>query len=85
MDATAEALGVTLEDIVPVRLDAGALYNIDALWTAIVARLPDARQGQLVRLLRLAAKGGGIAEVARQAVKGGWLLSGLVIDGIVGL
>ena len=66
------------------RLDAGALYNIDALWTAIVARLPEARQGQLVRLLRLAGKGGGIAEVARQAVKGGRLLSRLVIDGIAG-
>jgi predicted GTPase len=84
VDATAEALGVGVEDIVPVRLDTGALYNIDALWAAIVARLPDARQGQLVRLLRLAAKGGGIAEVARQAVKGGRLLSGLVIDGIAG-
>jgi uncharacterized protein len=84
VDATAEALGVGLEDIVPVRLDTGALYNIDALWTAIVARLPEARQGQLVRLLRLAAKGGGIAEVARQALKGGRLLSGLMIDGIAG-
>ena len=84
VDATAEALGVGLEDIVPVRLDAGSLYNIDALWAAIVARLPEARQGQLVRLLRLAAKGGGIAEVARQAVKGGRLLTGLVIDGIAG-
>jgi predicted GTPase len=84
VDATAEALGVALEDIVPVRLDAGALYNVDALWAAVVARLPEARQGQLIRLLRLAAKGGGIAEVARQAVKGGRLLSGLVIDGIAG-
>ena len=84
VDATAEALGVALEDIVPVRLDAGALYNIDALWAAIVGRLPDARQGQLIRLLRLAGKGGGISEVARQAVKGGRLLTGLVIDGIAG-
>ena len=66
-----------MEDIVPVRLDAGALYNVDALWAAVAARLPEARQSQLVRLLRLAAKGGGIAEVARQAVKGGGrLLSG---------
>ena len=80
VDATAEALGVTPQDIVPVRLDAGALYNVDALWAAVVARLPDARQGQLIRLLRLAAKGGGIVEVARQAVKGGRLLTGLVIS-----
>ena len=84
VDATAEALSVELEDIVPVRLDAGALYNVDALWAAVVARLPEARHGQLIRLLRLAAKGGGIAEVARQAVKGGRLLSGLVIDSIAG-
>jgi uncharacterized protein len=84
VDATAEALGVALEDIVPVRLDAGSLYNIDALWAAIVGRLPDARQGQLIRLLRLAAKGGGMSEVARQALKGGRLLTGLVIDGIAG-
>ena len=33
---------------------------------------------------RLAGKGGGISEVARQAVKGGRLLTGLVIDGIAG-
>ncbi|HYI72207.1 MAG TPA: GTPase [Skermanella sp.] len=84
VDATAEALGVALEDIVPVRLDAGSLYNIDALWAAIVGRLPDARQGQLIRLLQLAAKGGGVSEVARQALKGGRLLTGLVIDGIAG-
>ena len=75
---------MALEDIVPVRLDAGSLYNIDALWAAIVGRLPDARQGQLIRLLRLAAKGGGVSEVARQALKGGRLLTGLVIDGIAG-
>ena len=83
MDATAEALSVELEDIVPVRLDAGALYNVDVLWAAVVA-VSEARHGQLIRLLRLAAKGGGIAEVARQAVKGGRLLSGLVIDSIAG-
>jgi hypothetical protein len=70
--------------VVPVRLDAGALYNVDALWAAVAARLDEARQGQLIRLLRLAGKGGGISEVARQAVRGGRLLTGLVIDGIVG-
>ena len=59
VDATAGALGVALEDIVPVRLDAGALYNFDALWAAIVGRLPDADKAA-IRLLRLAAKGGGI-------------------------
>ena len=84
VEATAEALGVKPGDIVPVRLDAGSVYNVDALWAAVLARLPEARQGQLIRLLRLAAKGGGIAEVARQAVKGGRLLSGLVIDRIAG-
>ncbi|GEO36031.1 hypothetical protein GGE65_000319 [Skermanella aerolata] len=84
VDATAEALGVGPDDVVPVRLDAGALYNVDALWAAVAARLDEARQGQLIRLLRLAGKGGGISEVARQAVRGGRLLTGLVIDGIVG-
>lgn len=69
VDATAEALGVGPDDVVPVRLDAGALYNVDALWAAVAARLDEARQGQLIRLLRLAGKGGGISEVARQAVR----------------
>jgi predicted GTPase len=83
LDAVAEALGVAATDIVPARLDAGALYNVDAIWTAVLARVPDARQSQLIRLLRLAGSSGGVAGVARQIVTGGRLLSGLVIEGII--
>ena len=84
MESAAEALGVAATDVVPARLDAGALYNVDAVWTAVLARVPEARQSQLIRLLRLAGSAGGVAGVARQIVTGGRLLSGLVLEGIAG-
>ncbi len=75
MEALAQDLGVALGDVVPARLDHDHLYNIDAIWSAILAWQDEARRGQLLRILRLGGRGGGFAEVARQMVGAGRLIT----------
>ncbi len=54
--AVAEGLGVPKNDVVPVNLSPGrAPYNIEQLSMRVAARVPEARQAQLLRLMEDAA------------------------------
>lgn len=75
IDATAQDLGLVPADIVPARLDEDHLYNVDAIWSAILARQDAARRGQLLRILRLGNRGGGFGEVAGQLIGAGRLIA----------
>jgi len=55
MESVAQALAVDIGAIVPARLDQGNLYNVDAVWTAVLTAMPEARKVQLLRVLRLAS------------------------------
>lgn len=89
IDAIAQDLGIAAADIVPARLDEAHLYNVDAIWSAILARQDAARRGQLLRILRMGARSGGFSEVAAQMIGAGRLIaatlrrsgSGLESDG----
>jgi uncharacterized protein len=74
MEAIAQDLSVALADVVPARLDEAHLYNVDAVWSAILARQDEARRGQLLRILRLGDRRGGFAEVATQVIGAGRLI-----------
>lgn len=52
MEAVSKALQVAVADIVPVCLQAAAPYNLDALWTSIAVKLPDAQRACYLRCLR---------------------------------
>ncbi|HWK34501.1 MAG TPA: hypothetical protein VNR51_12590, partial [Hyphomicrobium sp.] len=75
----AEGLGVPKNDVVPVSLPPGrAPENIEQLSMRIAARVPDARQAQLLRLMedaaprwsakRLAGQAGNAARTAARSV-----------------
>ena len=51
IDAAGAELGFAASDIVPVRADGAAAYNIDALWARIVELMPDAQRARLLRML----------------------------------
>ncbi len=75
IEATAQDLGLVPADIVPARLDEGHLYNVDAIWSAILARQDATRRGQLLRILRLGNRSGGFGEVATQLIGAGRLIA----------
>lgn len=52
LQAVAEALQLPPEDIIPVSLLQPAPYNLDALWTSIAAKLPEALRARYLRCLR---------------------------------
>lgn len=59
IDATAEDLRISADDIVPVMTSMGASpYNIDVVWAELAERLPAATNARLNRLVAEAAKGG---------------------------
>jgi predicted GTPase len=51
MEAAGEELGFEAADIVPVRVDAAAPYNVDALWARIMDLVPEAQRARLLRML----------------------------------
>jgi uncharacterized protein len=64
VDATARALGLPVEAVVPVAMPPGReTYNIDALWAKIGAELDEAKLVQLDRL-RVGQQGLGLRELA---------------------
>lgn len=75
IEAVAQDLALAPADIVPARLDEGHLYNVDAIWSAILARQDAARRGQLLRILRLGNRRGGFGEVATQMIGAGRLIA----------
>ena len=79
MEALAQDLDVAPGDVVPARLDHDQLYNVDAIWSAILACQDEARRGQLLRILRLGGQGGGFAEVAKQMVGAGRLVTATLL------
>ena len=49
--AVAMELGFGEDDVVPVRIDPGESYAIDALWRRVLALLPNARAARLLRVI----------------------------------
>lgn len=58
LEAIAGDLSMPVDAVVPARLDAGHLYNVDMIWEAVAARLDDARRTRLLRCLKSAAAAG---------------------------
>lgn len=80
MTAAATDLAFPLDDVVPTCLEpAVGLYNVDLIWSRIVALAPDARQTQLVRLLRTGTKTGQWRRLWKQASNAGRVLAGQIV------
>lgn len=80
MTAAATDLGFPLDEVVPTCLDPDVgLYNVDLIWSRIVALAPDARQTQLVRLLRTGTKTGQWRRLWKQASNAGRVLASQVV------
>jgi uncharacterized protein len=79
IEAAASDLGFSTADVVPVCLDEelGA-YNVDAVWAAIAASLPDARRAQLVRTLGDHAARIDLNRIWNQTLNAGKVLTKLV-------
>jgi hypothetical protein len=76
VEAVAGDLGVNSGDIVPCALPAGhARYNVDAVWAAITARVPEAQRARLVRTLRDAERAWDWQRVWQQAQGAGRVLA----------
>jgi predicted GTPase len=69
----ATALQLPIDDVVPVSLVAGqAPVNIDQLSKRIAARLPEAKQAQLLRLMEDAAPRWSVKRLWKQAANAAW-------------
>ncbi|MGR8934523.1 MAG: GTPase family protein [Gammaproteobacteria bacterium] len=67
----AETLHMDLQECLPVCLKTAAVYNIDAVWTAIADKLPESQRAQYLRCLPAEAKREKWALVRRQLVNAG--------------
>jgi hypothetical protein len=79
LDATARALDLRTDAIVPVAMPPGQeSYNLDALWARIAVELNEAKLVQLDRL-RIGQKGFRLGELAVQLGRAGHtIISGVV-------
>jgi hypothetical protein len=69
----AEGLGVPKNDVVPVSLSPDrAPYNIEQLSGRIAARVPEARQAQLLRLMEDAAPRWSVRRLLGQTGNAAW-------------
>jgi predicted GTPase len=74
-EAAGEELGFARADVVPVRADtAVTAYNIDALWTRMVALVPEAERARRLRVLNEVRSASGWGSVWTQAVNAGRVL-----------
>lgn len=74
----ADDLDVAPEDVVPVCLAPGRIYNVDdALWASMIAHQPEAQRNRLVRCLAARRREENWALVRRQLASGGRWLVGL--------
>lgn len=79
VEAVAADLGVQQDDVIPCSLSVDVpVYNVDAIWAAIAARLPEAQRARLVRTLRDAAGAWDLSRIWSQAVSGGRVLVGAI-------
>lgn len=76
IEALAEDLGVPLDSVVPARLDAGHLYNVEVVWDAVAARLDEAKRTRLLRCLK-AATGASWRDRWRQLAGAGRMVADL--------
>jgi predicted GTPase len=51
LETVAEALHIPVSDCIPVSLQTGANYNIDAIWTALADKWPESKRAQYLRCL----------------------------------
>ena len=76
MEVAARELDLPLAQTVPVRADtAEAAYNIDALWAAITAAVPEAKRSRLQRCLAGETAAWSWSGVLAQAGKAGRIIS----------
>lgn len=76
MEVVARELAVPLAQIVPVRADTPeAAYNIDALWAAITAAVPQAKRSRLQRCLQGEASAWSWSGILSQAGNAGRIIS----------
>jgi predicted GTPase len=75
VEAAAADLGFAASDVIPVCLSSDLeRYNVDAVWGAISARLPEAQRARLVRTLRDAEGRWDVGRIWGQALAGGRVL-----------
>lgn len=79
MEAAGGDLGFAEDDVMPVRLDAP--YNVDAVWAAIMALMPEAQRAQLVRTLQDIDRGFDWRRLRKQALNAGRILAQAVLSG----
>lgn len=80
MQAAGAELGFAAGDIVPVRVDAAAPYNVDAVWARIVELMPDAQRARLLRTLCDIRSASAWAAIWPQAVNAGRVIKGTFLD-----
>lgn len=51
LETVAETLNIPIADCVPVSLQMGAVYNVDAIWTALADKWPESKRAQYLRCL----------------------------------
>ena len=74
VEAASGDLGFDTGDIIPCSLAPDTLYNVDAIWAAILERVPEAQRARLVRTLRDAEGAWNVGGVWRQVLSGGRVL-----------
>ncbi|TAN53624.1 MAG: GTP-binding protein HSR1 [Methylococcaceae bacterium] len=80
MAAVGTALHVPVADIVPVSSQTSEPYNLDALWTSIAVKLPDAQRACYLRCLRDKQAAQNWPLLWRQLLSSGRMLLGSVKD-----
>lgn len=80
MEAAGSDLGFTVDQIVPVRLDGAAPYNVDTLWARVIELTPDAQRARLLRVLSDIHDASSWATVWSQAVNAGRVIKGTFLS-----
>jgi uncharacterized protein len=75
VDDVAQRFGMPGIDVVPLRVDTLPAYNVDALWSRVTARLPQAESARLARRLVDAQRGWNLRQIGSQAVNAGRILT----------
>lgn len=74
-------LDIEISAIVPACLDtAVGLYNVDTVWGRIVTAIPEARQAQLIRMLRTSATATRWRKLWQQAAGAGRIIGGNIFS-----
>jgi uncharacterized protein len=76
MQAAGSELGFAANEIVPVRADSAAPYNIDALWAKLIELVPEAQRARLLRTLSDIKSASNWAAIWSQAANAGRVIKG---------